>query len=160
MHSCCPIIIKKLYISIVPLPQNSAKSHGQHLKIWPLGRSSPGSKYHVSVSKKSSISTNLQAANAPQSPSMYYRHSDVPFFQGIFQGIVQVTSSFSKYRNSSFLSSFFSCWNCYFFCPFSVPLPTHQRSYQPLIKQTPLVYSGIDFTLFYCSIELFDTFLL
>ena len=33
---------------------------------------------------------------------VHARHSDVPFFQGI----VQVTSSFSKYRNSSFFSSF------------------------------------------------------
>ena len=41
-----------------------------------------------------------------------------------------------------------------------LPIVPGQKPTPPLHKQAVIVYSGINFILFYCSIELFDTFLL
>ena len=76
-----------------------------------------------------------------------------------FKGIVQVTVPLSKFRNCSFFRSFFPgtvTFHVSFFSSFYI----HLMWNQPCTSQTPLVYSKSDFTLFYCSIELFDTFLL
>ena len=85
------------------------------------------------------------------------RHSDVPFLKGI----VQVTSSFSKCSNSSFFSSFSTTG----IVTFSVLVQFLYTQTQPLESRPAntnngLVYSHLNFTLFYSSIELFDSFLL
>ena len=55
------------------------------------------------------------------------RHSDVPFFQGI----VQVTSSFSKCRNSSFFSSFSAAGTVTFSFLFQFLYPHNRHKTSP-----------------------------
>ena len=61
------------------------------------------------------------------------RHSDVPFFQGI----VQVTSSFSKHRNSSLFSSFSAAGTVTFPVLFKFLYPHTRRKTSPLTAKHP-----------------------